>query len=263
VSYGPAQVPLSGLSSLTGYADWPPMHVGISYGDPNGGWNAATAICAALVARERTGRGQYIDVSLWEAMSVLVPEGWMGYAMNGGQPQRMGNRDILMAPHNCYPAAGEDEWVTIACADDAEWRALAQAMGRPELADDPRFAGQTARKANEDALDALIGEWTRAHTKWQTTEALQAMAVAAFPTMHSGDLNEDPHIAGHGFFSQLPHPEVGARKHPGIPWRTARGPNGVRSAAPILGADTDQVLRDVLGYPADRIARLREAQVLN
>ncbi len=263
IGYGPAVAMISGVCSLSGYHGGSPQEVGISYGDPNGGWNAATAICAALVARERTGRGQYIDVSLWEAMSVLVPEGWMGYAMNGGQPQRMGNRDVLMAPHNCYPAAGEDEWVTIACADDAEWRALARAIGRPELADDPRFAGQTTRKANEDALDALIAEWTRTRTKWQTTEILQAVGVAAFPTMHSKDLDEDPHIGGRGFFSQLPHPEVGVRKHPGIPWHTARGPNGVRSAAPILGADTDQVLRDVLGYPADRIARLREAQVLN
>ena len=124
MAYGPAVAPLTGLSSLTGYAAGPPQEVGISYGDPNAGINATVAICAALAARQRTGQGQYIDVSLLEAMAALVPEGWMDYVMNGTQPPRRGNRDPWMSPHNCFRCAGEDEWVSIACGTDEEWQAF-------------------------------------------------------------------------------------------------------------------------------------------
>lgn len=129
MGYGPAMAPLSGLSALTGYAGGPPQEIGISLGDPNAGINAAVAICAALAARKRTGRGQYIDVSLWEAMTTLVPEGWMEYVMNASEFPRDGNRDPWMAPHNCFRCAGEDEWVSIACGTDEEWHALCRRSG--------------------------------------------------------------------------------------------------------------------------------------
>jgi crotonobetainyl-CoA:carnitine CoA-transferase CaiB-like acyl-CoA transferase len=109
MGYGPAMAPLTGMSSLTGYVGGPPQEIGLSLGDPNAGINAAVAICAALAARQRTGKGQYIDVSLWDAMTALMPEGWMEYAMNGVQLPRCSNRDPWMSPHNCFRCAGEDE----------------------------------------------------------------------------------------------------------------------------------------------------------
>jgi crotonobetainyl-CoA:carnitine CoA-transferase CaiB-like acyl-CoA transferase len=262
MAYGPAIAPLTGLSSLTGYEEGPPQEVGISYGDPNSGIHAAVAICAALAARQRTGRGQYIDVSLWEAMEVLVPEGWMDYAMNGTQPPRHGNRDLWMAPHNCFHCAGEDEWVTIVCGTEAEWRALCQAIGQPQLADDARFHTAQARKANEDALEQTLTAWTATREKWVVTRTLQAVGVAAFPSMTSKDLVDDPHLNARGFFARLPHPEVGVRTHTGIPWLLTHAANGVRTPAPLLGQDTDQVMRDVLCYSPQEIARLKEEQVL-
>jgi crotonobetainyl-CoA:carnitine CoA-transferase CaiB-like acyl-CoA transferase len=262
MAYGPAVAPLTGLSSLTGYGGGPPQEVGISYGDPNSGIHAAVAICAALAARQRTGRGQYIDVSLWEAMEALVPEGWMDYAMNGTQPPRHGNRDPWMAPHNCFRCTGEDEWVTIACGTEAEWRALCQAIGQPQLADDARFHTAQARKANEDALEQILTDWTSTRDKWEVTRTLQAVGVAAFPSMTSKDLVDDPHLNGRAFFARLPHPEVGVRIHTGIPWLLTHAANGVRTPAPLLGQDTDQVMRDVLGYSPQEIARLKEEQVL-
>jgi len=248
---------------LTGYEEGPPQEVGISYGDPNSGIHAAVAICAALAARQRTGRGQYIDVSLWEAMEALVPEGWMDYAMNGTQPPRHGNRDPWMAPHNCFRCVGDDEWVTIACGTEAEWRALCQAIGQPQLADDARFRTVQARKANEDALEQLLTAWTATREKWEVTRTLQAVGVAAFPSMTSKDLVDDSHLNARGFFARLPHPEVGVRTHTGIPWLLTRAPNGVRMPAPLLGQDTDQVMRDVLGYSTQAIAHLKEEQVLS
>ena len=262
MAYGPAIAPLTGLSSLTGYAGDVPREVGISYGDPNGGIHAAAAICAALLARERTGAGVHIDVSLWEAMAVLVAEGWMDHTMNGTQPPRMGNRDPRMAPHGCYRCAGEDAWVTIACPDDASWRVLCAALGQPYLAHDARFATVAARKRNEDALDATLSGWTATRDRWQVTRLLQAVAVPAFPSLSPKDLVLDPHLEARGFFARLPHPEVGVRAHAGIPWRLTHGPSVVRAPAPLLGQHTDEVLRELLGYSDAQIGRLHEASAL-
>jgi crotonobetainyl-CoA:carnitine CoA-transferase CaiB-like acyl-CoA transferase len=262
MGYGPAVAPLTGLSSLTGYPGGPPQEVGISYGDPNGGINAAVAICAALAARKRTGKGQYIDVSLWEAVAALGHESWMDYAMNGTQPARMGNRDPWMSPHTCFRCAGEDEWVTIACASDEEWQALCKTIGQPQLAADPRFRTAPERKAHEGELERVLTAWTERRGKWDVTHTLQAAGVAAFPSMNSKDLAEDRHLNERGFFARLPHAEVGVQTHAGIPWRFTNAPNGVRAHAPLLGADTDAVMQDLLGYSAQEIARLKEEQVL-
>lgn len=262
MGYGPAIAPLTGLSAMTGYAGGPPQEVGISYGDPNSGIHAAVAVTAALAARKRTGKGQYIDVSLWESVAALVPEGWMDYAMNGLEPARRGNRDPLMAPHTCFRCAGEDEWVSIACGNDAEWRALCRAMDQAGLGTDARFRTVQDRKANEDTLENIVTAWTEKRDKWHLTQTLQAAGVAAFPSMNSKDLADDPHLKQRGFFVELPHAEVGVRKHTGIPWLLTESPNGVQAPAPLLGQHTEQVMRDVLGYADERIAQLRERRVL-
>ena len=262
MGYGPAIAPLTGLSAMTGYAGGPPQEVGISYGDPNSGIHAAVAVTAALAARKRTGKGQYIDVSLWESVAALVPEGWMDYAMNGLEPARRGNRDPLMAPHTCFRCAGEDEWVSIACGNDAEWRALCRAMDQAGLGTDARFRTVQDRKANEDVLENIVTAWTEKRDKWHLTQTLQAAGVAAFPSMNSKDLADDPHLKQRGFFVELPHAEVGVRKHTGIPWLLTESPNGVQAPAPLLGQHTEQVMRDVLGYADERIAQLRERRVL-
>jgi crotonobetainyl-CoA:carnitine CoA-transferase CaiB-like acyl-CoA transferase len=262
MGYGPAIAPLTGLSAMTGYAGGPPQEVGISYGDPNSGIHAAVAVTAALAARKRTGRGQYIDVSLWESVAALVPEGWMDYAMNETQPPRQGNHDPWMAPHNCYRCAGEDEWVTIACGTDDEWGTLCQAIGQPGLVTDARFRGAAQRKANEEELDRILSAWTATRQKWDVTHQLQEAGIAAFPSMSGKDLIEDPHLNARGFFERLAHPEVGTRTHMGIPWLFSHAPNGVRWPAPLLGQDTDQVMREVLGYAEQEIVRLKDEQVL-
>jgi benzylsuccinate CoA-transferase BbsF subunit len=262
MGYGPAIPPLTGLSALTGYLDGPPQELGVSIGDPNAGITAATAICAALAARQRTGHGQYIDVALWSAATVLAAEGWMEYAMNGTEPPRQGNRDVQMAPHNCFRCQGEDAWVAIACGSEEEWRALCRAMDQPQLADDPRFRTARDRKANEDELEQLITAWTTPQDRWELTRTLQAVSVAAFPSMSSKDLVEDASLNERGFFARLPHAQVGTQTHAGIPWILTNAPNGVRSPAPLLGQHTDEVLRDVLGYSDEDIARLREQQIL-
>ena len=262
VSYGPAQVPLSGMSSLTGYRDFPPMHVGISYGYPTGGLHGAVAVLAALLHRRRTGEGQYIDLSQWETSIAVLPDAVLDCTMNGRQPPRDGNRDPHMAPHGVFRAGGDDRWIAIAVEDDAAWARLARAMGRPDLAADARFATLVARKRNEDEVEAVVTEWTRERTPEDATALLQAAGVPALTAASNRDLAEDTHLAARGFFVDLPHPEVGVRRHAGIPWRMSASECRVARPAPCLGADTDAVLRDVCGYDADAIARLRAGDVL-
>ena len=262
MAYGPAIAPLAGLSSLTGYIDDAPREVGISYGNPNGGIHAAAAIAAALVARQESGEGVHIDLSLWEAMAVLQPEAWMDVVMNGRQPERMGNRDPLMAPHGCYRCSGEDAWVAIACSDDDEWTRLCRVIGRDELSTDPRFETRSARKRHEDELDALISGWTSHRTPLEATRALQGAEIAAAPSRSARDLLEDPQLLARDLFVRLPHPEVGEQTHVGIPWRLARAPDRVRSAAPLLGQHTDEVLEEIGGYTKHEIEKLRQEGVL-
>ena len=234
----------------------------MAYGDPTSGIHAAVGICAALAARQRTGHGQHIEVSLWEAVAALVPEGWMEYAMNGTQPPRRGNHDLWMAPHNCYRCAGEDDWVTIACGTDEEWQALCKVIGQPQLTTDARFHNANERKTHEDSVDQIVTAWTTTREKWEVTRILQGVGVAAFPSMSGKDLIEDPHLNQRGFFERLAHSEVGVRTHMGVPWLLTNAPNGVRTPAPLLGQDTDQVMHDVLGYTAQQIVRLKEEKVL-
>lgn len=262
VSYGPAQVPLSGMSSLTGYRDHPPMHVGISYGDPTGGLHGAVAVLAALMHRARTGEGQYVDLSQWETSIAVLGEGVLAATLGQGAPPRDGNRDPYMAPHGVFPADGEDRWIAIAVEDDDAWRRFAACIGRPDLTDDPRFATLAARKRHEDTLEAIVAEWTATRAVEDMTTALQAARIPAYMAARNQDLAESPHLRARGYFVEHEHAAVGRRVHAGVPWRLREHRSGVRAAAPCLGADTDQVLRDVCGYDDAAIARLRAANVL-
>jgi benzylsuccinate CoA-transferase BbsF subunit len=262
VSYGPPQVALSGLSSLTGYQGWPPMTAGFSYGDPNGGVHGAFAVLCALLHRARTGEGQYIDLSQQEAAIMLLPEALMDYTMNATQPARMGNRDPYMAPHGVFRCWGEDRWVSVAVGSDEEWRRMCTTMGLAKLGSDPRFATLEARKENEDELEQIITAWTQERSVDDVTLCLQKAGVAAYPSLDSKDMINNPQVQARGFFVELEHPEVGKRRHMGIPWKMSRTPCEVRRPAPCLGQDTEYVLGEILGMSREEISALREREVL-
>lgn len=262
VSYGPPQVVLSGMSSLTGYQGGPPMQAGFSYGDPNGGVHGTFAVLCALLHRAKTGEGQYIDLSQREACAMLLPEGVMDYTMNGTQPPRMGNRDPQMAPHGVFRCRGDDRWVSIAVRNDEEWRGMCAAMGQAELAAASRFATLAARKENEDVLEQLVTAWTRERSAEEVTRCLQQTGVPAYPSLDGKDILANPHVAARGFFVELEHPEVGKRRHLGIPWKMSRTPCEIRRPAPCLGQDTDYVLEEILGLSREEVTSLREREVL-
>ena len=272
VAYGPAQVPLSGLSALTGYEGWPPMHAGFSYADPNAGVHGAFAVMAALYHRAKTGEGQYIDMSQWECAMDLLAEGILEYTMNGREPKRAGNRDPQMAPHGIFKCLDLpekvmdvtiDQWVAIVCADDAEWVRLARAISRPELADDPRFRTLAARKQNEDALEAIVTQWTSTRRVADVVAALQAAGVASGACADNKYLAADPNLGARKYWVELSHPEVGVRRHCGMPWRMSATPCEVKAPAPLLGQHTDEVMTGLLGYSAAEVEALRKKGALD
>ena len=262
VSYGPPQVAQSGLSALTGYVGGPPMMAGFSYGDPNGGVHATFAVMSALLHREKTGQGQYIDLSQWEAAIMLLPEAVMDYSMNGTQPERMGNRDPHMSPHGVFRSKGDDRWVSLSVRDETEWQRLCEVMGQPELGSDARFATLTARKENEAALEEIVTAWTQEISAAEATQNLQQVGIPAYPSLDAIDMVNSPHVGARDYFVELEHPEVGTRRHMGIPWTMSRTPCEVRRPAPCLGQDTDAVLTEIVGLSQDEIATLREKDIL-
>jgi benzylsuccinate CoA-transferase BbsF subunit len=267
VAYGPAQVPLSGLSALTGYRGSPPMHAGFSYADPNAGVHGAFAIMAALFHRAKTGEGQYIDMSQWECAMGLLAEGILEYTMNGTEPERIGNEDPQMAPHGIYRCVDRpdkvmgiviDQFVAIAVANDAEFVRFVNAIGKAALASDAKFATLKARKANEEELNRIVEEWTSTRTGVEVARVLQEARVAAAVVADNRFLaEEDPHLRARNYFVYKEHPEVGALQHCGMPWKLSRTETSVRSAAPCIGQHTDEVLTQELSYSADEVAKLR------
>src|SRR5262249_7145851 len=191
-----------------------------------------------------------------------LPEALMEYAMDGTQPPRMGNRDPYMAPHGVFRCRGEDRWVSLAVRNDEEWRRMCTVVGRAGLATDPRFAVLSARKEHEDAVEQLVTEWTQERSADEVTRSLQQAGIAAYPSLDGRDMLANPHVAARGFFVELEHPEVGRRRHLGIPWKMSRTPCEVRRPAPCLGQDTDYVLGAVLGLSREEISSLRAKEVL-
>jgi benzylsuccinate CoA-transferase BbsF subunit len=156
-----------------------------------------------------------------------------------------------------------DQWVSIVCADDAEWGRLAKAIGKPELANDARFKTLAARKQNEDALESIVTEWTSRRRVADVVAELQKAGVAAAACADSKYVSEDPHLVEREYFVYREHPEVGKRQHCGIPWRMSGTPCEVKAAAPVLGQHTDEVLTGLLGYSAEDVEEMRKIGALD
>jgi crotonobetainyl-CoA:carnitine CoA-transferase CaiB-like acyl-CoA transferase len=167
-----------------------------------------------------------------------------------------------MAPHGVFRSQGDDRWVSIVVRNDDEWRKMCAVMGNPALASDPRFATLEARKENEDALEAVVAAWTQEHAPEEATQKLQQAGIPSYPSLNGRDMLANPQAEARGFFVELPHPEVGVRRHLGIPWKMSHTPCEIRRPAPVMGQDTDYVLEQILGLRREEIVKLREKEVL-
>jgi benzylsuccinate CoA-transferase BbsF subunit len=261
VGYAPNFASAAGLSFVTGYPDWPPSVLSGAI-DLRSATAAAFSILAALICHQRTGEGQYIDLASQETSVMLNSSALMDYLMNGRVQTRKGNRDDTMAPHGCYRCRGEDNWISIAVANDREWRALCDAMGKPELAEDERFSQAETRWNHQDELDRIISDWTRNRDDYELMHELQRAGVAATPSLSNKALFQDPHLEERGTFLQVDHPFLGKDWVLSPPWRLSETPASIRRHAPMLGEHHHQIFEKLLGMSPGEIESLKEEQVI-
>lgn len=240
---------MSGLMEITGDPDGPPTMAGTYVVDYSTGLYATIGTLGALQARARTGKGQVVDVTLLDsALSMLmtaIPEQMLlGRAMT-----RRGNRDRYGAPANTFPCA-DGAWVHLAPVGDPMFRALMNAMGHPELSDDPRFIDNDARLRNAAELEAHIAAWTRTLDAPALLAVLQSLGIPSAKVSSVADIVQHPHLAQRGSILDLPHAKAGKVPMQGFAVRFAQTPMRLRHAPPVLGAHTEEVLREWLGPDA-------------
>lgn len=261
VSNGGTVQGYAGLASLTGYEDdgLPRLSIGI-WADPVGGIQAAIAVGMALVSREATGEGQFIELSQAENMVSMIGESILDYTVNGRIDGPLGNGDIEMAPHGVYRSKGTNSWITIAVASDDEWASLCRVAGRPEWLADSRFSSQVKRHEHRKALDKLMDEWTQNQDKWELTRNLQAAGVAAAPMVTIDDLHSDLELPTAHFYQHIDYPYLDSYPGPGA--RLDGSPLQLKTPPPMLGQHNEEILRDLLGYSPEQIEELRKLEVI-
>ncbi|MBM3940085.1 MAG: CoA transferase [SAR202 cluster bacterium] len=260
--YGPVLTSLAGFSHLTGYPWRPPSTPYGAYTDfllPHFG---VAAIIGALDQRRRTGRGTHIELSQLEASLHYLAPALLDYQVNGRILAREANADPGMAPHGVYPCAGDDRWCAIACEDDAQWRALCDLMGKPSLADDPRFVRLTDRKRDEAALDAIVAAWTRDLDAGDVAARCLAAGIAAGVAHTTAGLFDDPQLKHRRHFAWVDHPEIGRHAVDTDAFALALTPARHERPAPLLGQYTRRVCQDVLGLSEEEIDALLAQGVL-
>jgi benzylsuccinate CoA-transferase BbsF subunit len=260
--WGPNVCAYAGLPFISGYTDGPPADLGGIWPDYCIGTMMVFALLSAVHHRRRTGCGQRVEVAMGEVVTAMIPEAVLDYTVNGRQRQRMGNRDLHMAPHDVYPCRGDDCWVAIAVDSDEAWLALCRVMHRPDLAANGAYANAPGRRQHLDELDRAIGDWTRQHTADTVMHALQTAGIAAGPVMTVADLAADPHLRARQFLVEIDHPEVGRRRVAGLPVKFSRMPQLAYSPAPCLGEHNEEVFCGLLQLTKPELRRLQEAQVI-
>jgi len=264
VAFGPTVHALSGLTYLTSFERDAPLGPGFAYADLVAGLYAVLAVLGALEHREKTGKGQHIDLSQYEAMCSLMGPVLMEALAGGKDPLPLGNgpQGGQDAPQGCYPCLGEDRWCVIAVHNDSQWNALCGVLGNPHWAKDERFRGSCGRSRWARELDGHIGRWTGGRKAETVAAALQGAGVPAAVVQNAEDLSKDPRLLARGAFVALEHPVLGtmASDAPPIgfggPW-TVR-----RSAAPLLGQDNRYVYMELLGLTETQLSDYEKRGVI-
>ncbi|MDH3678541.1 MAG: CoA transferase [Acidimicrobiia bacterium] len=257
--FGTMGASLSGFYDLTGWPDRDPAGCFGAYTDYISPRFLSTAILAAIDHRDRTGQGQFIDLSQAEASISFLAPAVLDYVVNGRQAERPGNRHPAMAPHGVYPVAGDDAWITIVCEDDDQWRSLCATAG---FADELAGLDLAGRQAKEDELDDRIAGWSAGQDGGALEATLQAAGVAAHRVQSSDALAADPQLAHRDHFVEVEHADHGSIYVEGSRFSLSRTPAQITQGGPTLGQHTFDVLMGILGYDEDRIAEIAVAGVL-
>jgi formyl-CoA transferase len=251
---------MGGLRALTGYPDRPPTRVGVSIGDSLTGMFGVLGALAALEARHRTGRGQIVDASIYESVLAVTEALVTDWHAEGLARERTGPTLPGIAPSNVYTT--NDGQVLIAANQDSVFARLVTVMGQPELAADPRFASHQARAGHVADIDAIVTAWTLTRSSAEVLARLHEAGVPAGLVYEPKDMLDDPHFAARESLVRVADEKYGEIVMQGVFPRLSQTPGRVRRAGPPLGADTDDVLRELLGLEPEQICRLRNDQII-
>jgi crotonobetainyl-CoA:carnitine CoA-transferase CaiB-like acyl-CoA transferase len=267
---GPIAASFAGATEMSGLPE-PAMPAGwgYSYLDWAGAYGFALAIAGALLHRERTGEGQWIDSSQCEAGIFQTAVPILDWSANERVWRRYGNRSPYKpaAPHGAFRCRGEDRWLAIACFEEAEWQALTEVAGRAELRADPRFATLADRLRHQDALEEIVGAWTASVDAYDAMEQLQAAGVPAGVCQTAGDrCDRDPQLRALDWMTEITGTRIGRWPVPEFPVKLSRTPayagGPIDRGAPCYGEDNDFILGTMLGYSPAEIAALAEEGVI-
>ncbi|MSQ07216.1 MAG: CoA transferase [Dehalococcoidia bacterium] len=261
VAYGTLIQCFTGWSALQGYPGHAPDIGGI-WTDPVVGMLEVFLINAALHRCWQSGEGQYIDLSMAEATTMLLPEPMLDYSMNRRVPEPLGNQHPAYAPHGNYPCKGEDQWIGIAVATDAQWQSLCQVLGLTELPADPRYADALRRWQNQDSLDRALAAVTRRHDALALMVRLQQAGVPAGASSSVDQLWDNPQLRERGFFQTYREQDGVMQELPATPWRLDGEAGGNMTAQPVRGEHNTYVFEELLGLSQPEVEALVEAQVI-
>lgn len=263
-AFGPTLQSLTGMTYLSSFSKKAPMGLGFSYGDLISGLYGAFVLLAALEHRDRTGSGQYIDLSEYEAMCTIIGPTLMDAFVNQKEISPMGNdsESLFAAPHGCYPCLGTDRWCVISVFGEDEWTALCEVLGNPTWTRNRKFTSLSGRKAHKTVLDNRLEAWTKKRDAKDVVERLQKAGVCAGIVQNAEDLARDEQLQAREFFTDLIHPVLGKTRVDTFPVLF----NGIRQKprkpAPLLGEDNQFVFEDLLGLSPQKIAAYQEKGII-
>jgi crotonobetainyl-CoA:carnitine CoA-transferase CaiB-like acyl-CoA transferase len=259
VTWGSNIEAVAGMANLSGFPERECSVTQYVYSDVLGSLHGLFAVMAALRHRDRTGEGQYINISQSEVTTGVIGHVLMEYFANGRAPERQGNRSATAAPHGCYRCAGDDRWCAVAVRSDREWLRLCAVVERLDLAEDPRFATLEGRLAHADELDQALEQWTCARDAYEVMHAMQAEGIAAGVAQTAEDLwQNDQQLAARGFYETIPHLKRGTTVVAGVPLGLTGTPGRSGPSGQAVGEDNDYVFRDVLGLTEAEIEAYTE-----
>lgn len=252
-----------GIPNFIGWPDRGPLPVGVgAYTDCISPRLASAALIAALDYRDRTGKGQLLDLAQYEAALYFFLPGVMDYAVNGREPQRMGNSCPYAVPHGVYACKGNDRWCAITVLNDGQWVGFCNALGKPDYVTDERFDTMVHRKMYERELDAFIEKWTRERAPEEVMAVLQGAGVPAGIIKNPADVFSDPQLRHRGLFWPINHSEIGMFNHLGSSFQMSETPARPRMPSPLLGEHNEYVLTKILGKTDEEFIDLLSAGVL-
>jgi len=261
-AYGFTLEQASGLPTIAGNSDGPPLLTHYAYGDPIGGLNATAALLTALAHRKLTGEGQHIDISQVECLFPMAAPWMIEQSVTGRVGERLGNRHPRNVPQNCFRCAGDDAFVHVAVTDDAMWRRLCDAIGCPDLAADTSLANASGRRLREVEIESAIEAWTMTRDAEQVMRDLQAHRIVAGVARSPYDLAADPHLVARGFWQSVDRAFCGPHLQASLSFRESSAPYAIRHASPTLGEFNRAVLGDILGLSDSELERLAEIGVI-